>query len=303
VRLVGRGDDVIVVDDLSTGNRFIESIAPLFVMDLADKNSAGPLAKLLSEHRIDAVMHFAGKKRVDESILRPDWYFQQNVGALETVLRAMAMAGVKDIVFSSTAAVYGEVSAPVSEKAETRPLNPYGESKLTCETLLVEAARTDGLRAASLRYFNVAGSDSYDLRDRTISNLIPIVVGQISRGESPVIFGSDYDTDDGTCVRDFIHVADLADAHLAVLHSLPAPGENLILNVGTGRGYSVLSVVDEVNTFMGKSVEPEIGPRREGDPANVVARVGEIYRRTGWKAHRGLAEIVASTVSTLPESA
>ena len=245
--------------------------------------------------RIEAVLHFAGKKRVDESILRPAWYFQQNIGSLAIVLQAMEQADVRKIVFSSTAAVYGEVTDPVSEESPANPLNPYGASKFFCEVLLESAAKSQRLEAISLRYFNVAGADSAELRDSAITNLIPIVVEQVSRGESPKIFGDDFPTPDGTCIRDFIHVADLADAHLAVLDLDIEPGKNHILNVGTGLGFSVRQVVDEVNSQFESDIEATVTERRVGDPANVVARADKIAALTGWSPRKSLVDIISST--------
>lgn len=296
-RLKQRGDFIVVVDDLSTGiaNR-VEDV-PLVSMDLADGESSSLFSKVLSEYQIEAVIHFAGKKRVDESLERPDWYFQQNMGSLHTVLEGMLIAGVRKIVFSSSAAVYGEALGFVSEASTTNPLNPYGQTKLLGEKLISQFSEDHGFVAASLRYFNVAGSDSAILSDTHITNLIPIVVRQLALDQSPEVFGIDYPTKDGSCIRDFIHVADLADAHLEVLDDLGEHAGNQIFNVGTGHGYSVLEVIDFARALMSKTeVQPILSPRRPGDPAEVVATVNKIHESTGWQAKRSLEDILQSTI-------
>lgn len=299
-RLKQRGDFVLVVDDLSTGlaNRNVD--VPLVKLDLAEAESTSLFSELLLEHQIEAVIHFAGKKRVDESIEKPDWYFQQNMGSLNTVLDGMNRAGLRKLVFSSSAAVYGEAFAHVTEESSTNPLNPYGQTKLLGEQLISRFATDHGFVAASLRYFNVAGSDSSALSDTNITNLIPIVVNQLSLGQSPEVYGTDYPTPDGSCIRDFIHVADLADAHLEVLDQLGENAGNQVFNVGTGRGYSVVEVIDFARVLMSKTeILPRLLPRRPGDPAEVVATVDKIHQLTGWQARRNLEDILQSTIRSV----
>lgn len=299
-RLTARGDFVVVVDDLSTGRASRLSGELLVRLDVAHSDASQTLAELVRRQEIDAIIHFAAKKRVEESVQNPAWYYQQNLGSLANVIEAMAHTDCRQLIYSSSAAVYGDVTSRVSENHSTRPINPYGETKLCGEKLISSSAYAYGISAASLRYFNVAGSDSAQLRDDELSNLIPIVVDNFRRREAPQIYGADYPTVDGTCVRDFIHVADLADAHLAVLDSLPVDPGNQILNVGTGRPYSVREVISEIQQQFGDDyLEPVILPRRAGDPAKVVSDVAAIFAQTGWKSKFGLADIVKSTLESV----
>jgi len=287
------GRDVLVVDDLSTGRAERVRDVPLLRLDLADPAGVPVLAAAMREHGVDAVVHLAGKKRVEESFARPEWYEAQNVGSLRVVLAAMAAQGVDRLVFSSSAAVYGEPGVThVTEDVEPRPINPYGETKLAGERLI---AATPGLRHVSLRYFNVIGAGSRELGDPTVLNLLTIVLDLLEQGRRPRVFGSDYPTPDGTCVRDFVHVEDLAEAHLAALDHLEREERPVdVLNVGTGRGHSVLEVLDAVRRASGCEVVPEFVGRRPGDPAEMVARVDRIAEVLGWRARLGLEEAVTS---------
>lgn len=299
-RLSRRGDFVFIVDNLSTGEAKRLSGKPFLKLDLTDADAPAILSEQMESFKIDSVIHFAGKKRVDESIARPDWYFDQNMGSLNSVLSAMQMTQVKKLVFSSSAAVYGESSGLVTEQSPTKPINPYGETKLQGENLISSEVNKQGISAASLRYFNVAGSDSPSMRDEQITNLIPIVIEKLVKNESPVIFGDDYPTPDGTCIRDFVHVSDLADAHLAVLDKLTDQAGHEVFNVGTGRGYSVKEVIDLARRLMDKSeVLPTISERRFGDPAKVVAKTEAIRQSTGWFAKYGLEQILESTIAAM----
>ena len=299
-RLSRRGDFVFIVDNLSTGEVKRLSGQPFLKLDLTDADAPAILSEQMDSFKIDSVIHFAGKKRVDESLSRPDWYFEQNMGSLNSVLAAMQMTQVKNLVFSSSAAVYGESSGLVTEQSPTMPLNPYGETKLQGEKLISSEVKRQGISAASLRYFNVAGCDSPSMRDEQITNLIPIVIDKLVNNESPVIFGDDYPTPDGTCIRDFVHVSDLADAHLAVLDKLNDHVGHEVFNVGTGRGYSVKEVIDVARRLMNKSeVLPTISERRFGDPAEVVAKTEAIRQSTGWFAKYGLEQILESTIAAM----
>lgn len=296
VRLLqARGDEVVVVDDLVTGNAQRVGAAPLVQLDLAADRAADRVEQVLREHRVDAVVHFAARKQVGESVERPAWYYQQNVGALANVLLATKAAGVRRLVFSSSAAVYGATNGldPVAETSPTVPVSPYGETKLVGEWLVAAATRADALSAASLRYFNVAGAGWPELGDSAVLNLVPMVFERLDAGAGPIIFGADYDTPDGTCVRDYVHVLDLAEAHLAVLDSLTEPGHR-ILNVGTGTGSSVRQVIDAILAVSGATLTPTVTARRPGDPASVVASVEAIRAEIGWTARLGLADIVSS---------
>ena len=296
-----RRPDVAVVDDLSSGDARRIPDVPLWRIDLAAPSSVDAVTSMLTEVGATAVVHLAAKKRVDESCARPAWYYLQNVGGLAHVLTAMEAARVPTLVFSSSAAVYGSPGTGVpNEDTPTAPVNPYGETKLAGEWLVRGAARAWGLRAVSLRYFNVAGATSPELADTACDNLVPILLRCARAGTSPTVFGDDYPTPDGSCVRDYVHVADVADAHVATLDAL-ATGEGLpeVLNLGTGSGASVLDVVGAVERVTGTRLSPVIGPRRPGDPAEVVADVGLVRRALGWQAAYGLDDIVRSAAGAV----
>lgn len=291
-----RGEQVVIVDDLVTGIEARVGGTPVIRMDLADSAAAETLDAVFEAHDIHAVIHFAARKQVGESVERPVWYFQQNLGSLANVLGAMKRAQVTAFVFSSSAAVYGKSEGLfLGEKTPTEPINPYGQTKLVGEWLVANAVASQGLRAASLRYFNVAGAGWPELGDTAALNLVPMVFDRLDQGLPPLIFGNDYDTPDGTCVRDYVHVLDLAEAHLATLDSLidAEPGHH-VYNVGTGSGASVREMVDAIIEVSGIAVVPEVRARRAGDPAAVVADPGLIASEVRWVAHRGLKEIVSS---------
>lgn len=291
--LAERGDYVLVVDDLVTGSSDRIPGTPVIELNIAN-GSAVRLESLMREHRIDAVIHFAGQKQVAESVEKPAWYYEQNVGSVAQLLLAMEAAEVHKLIFSSSAAVYGEASGAIGEDAPTNPINPYGATKLVGEQLISATARAWPLRAASLRYFNVGGAGSPDLGDTQALNLIPICFEQIAAGMPPVIFGNDYDTADGTCVRDYVHVSDVAEAHLAVLDALSDQPGNTVLNIGTGVGTTVRAMVDAILTVTGSDLRASVVDRRAGDPAAVVGVVDGIRELTGWSARFTVADIVES---------
>ena len=293
-QLMERGDEVLVVDDLSSGLRERVADAPIVEIDLAHHDAHQELSRAMQEHSVDAVIHFAALKQVGESMERPAWYYHQNIGGLSQVLLAMEEADVDRLVFSSSAGVYGETQGAVDERAPTNPINPYSETKLIGEWLVTAAANAWGLRAASLRYFNVAGAAKPELGEVEAYNLVPLVLASIAGGQAPEIFGEDYPTPVGTCVRDYIHVADVAEAHLAVLDWLPDDSGNAILNVGTGVGTSVKEMVDAILTIAGSDLKPNVLGRRAGDAPSVVARAEAIEARTGWTARFGVEEIATS---------
>lgn len=294
--LVERGDEVVIADDLVTGDAARVPGIRMLAVDLASLESIGVLAQSLREEQIDAVLHFAARKQVGESVERPAWYYQQNVGGLANLLLAMEEAGVTRLVFSSSAAVYGAASgSAISEDAPTAPANPYGGTKLAGEQLVGDAGAAFGLSAVSLRYFNVAGAGWPELADRARLNLVPMVFERIDAGLPPLIFGDDYDTPDGTCVRDYVHVLDVAQAHLtAVDHTVSGRGDHEVFNIGTGEGTSVRRVVEAILELAGSSLVPEVVERRAGDAAVVVASAANIQHRLGWRASYDLDDIVQS---------
>ncbi len=295
--LQAAGADAVVIDDLSTGD--ISRVQVPFVhADIADCEL---VTDLLRRHQITGVVHLAADKQVEESMRQPLAYYRRNVFNLMQLLTAMARADVGKLIFSSSAAVYGMVeTAQVREDHPTRPINPYGETKLIGEWLIRDQARATGLRFAALRYFNVAGTAAPELGDLGRTNLIPMVFDALARGEQPVIFGGQHATPDGTCVRDFIHVEDLADAHVAAIATLDEPGAAHVFNVGCGRGYSVREVIETVAEVSGRSITPRVGPARPGDPAMVVADTAHINTTLGWQARHDLREMVASAWHAQP---
>lgn len=285
VRLLSRaGHDVWVYDNLSLGHRSAVPAGRLIEGELADRQK---LAAVLGERRIEAVMHFAAFALVGESVADPAKYYQNNVVASLSLLEAMRAAGVAKIVFSSTTATYGEAKRiPITEDEPQQPINPYGFAKLVIERALADYANAYGLGYAALRYFNAAGaSPAGDLgEDHTPeSHLIPIVL-QVALGqrERITIFGDDYPTPDGACIRDYIHVDDLAAAHLKALDRLE-PGRGLQLNLGTGRGHSVRQVIEACRRISGRPIAVEIGPRRPGDPPELVADSSRAQAVLGWR--------------------
>lgn len=296
--LEGAGVQTAVIDDLSTGDPSRIEGVPLFQLDLADPSNVDAITDILRGGGFDGVIHFAAKKSVPDSVRRPAYYYRQNVSGLANILDAMERASIPRLVFSSSAAVYGDVeTSPVEEETPTIPVNPYGETKLAGEWLVAAATRSWGLRATSLRYFNVAGAGAPDLGDPTVANLVTMVLDRLDRHEAPLVFGTDYPTPDGTCVRDFVHVLDLAEAHAAALEYLMREECPLgTFNVGTGGGTSVLAMVEKLVAEFGADATPVLRPRRPGDPAEVVASTERIESVLGWKARLGVDDIVRSAV-------
>jgi UDP-glucose 4-epimerase len=290
-QLVAAGHEVTVLDDLSTG--FAGAVPPgaTFVKGTVRDCAAEVLAD-----GTDAVLHFAAKSLVGESVADPAKYWSFNLGSSLALLEAMREIGVRTIVFSSTAAVYGEpVRTPISETDPTRPTNPYGASKLAVDTSLAEFARLYGFGAISLRYFNVAGACAglgLGERHNPETHLIPNVLGAAGSGRAVQVFGADYPTPDGTCVRDYIHVADLADAHLRALEACRA-GQHRVYNLGNGAGFSVREVIQVCREVTGRDIEVSVGARRAGDPAVLVASSAKIQGELGWRATRDLRAMAA----------
>ena len=275
---------MVVVDNLSRGGREAVDPARLRVVDLLDTDG---LILVMKEKPCDAVIHFAAYIAVGESMKVPEIYFRNNTAGSLSLLTAMLHAGIGKIVFSSTAAVYGMPErVPIPESAPSAPVNAYGESKVMVETMLEWFDRIHGMRSVCLRYFNASGADpegraGEDHEPET--HLIPLLFRAIQTGEPITLFGDDYPTPDGTCIRDYIHVTDLAQAHIAAVEALCGGGGSNKFNVGTGRGYSVREVLTAVEKATGKKVPFVMGPRREGDPPVLVADSSRLERELGWK--------------------
>jgi UDP-arabinose 4-epimerase len=288
------GHDVIIFDNLSTGYEFLASGFELIQGDILDQPT---LTRALS--RAGAVMHFAAHAYVGESVTNPKKYFRNNVEGGLALLNGMLEVGVKKIIFSSTCAVYGEpAKVPIDENTPRQPVNPYGVSKLFFEQALEAYDRAYGLHFASLRYFNAAGADESgeigELHDPE-THLIPLALSAAAgTGRELQIFGADYPTPDGTCIRDYIHVNDLADAHVKALEHLAGGESSFAVNLGTGSGYSVQQVISAVERATGKAVPHKLAPRRAGDPPALVANPAKAQALLHWKASRGLPEIVAT---------
>ena len=289
-----RGHHAVVLDDLSTGHRDAVAGARLVEGDIGDE---ARVKSLLEAEKIRAVIHFAAFSLVGESVANPEKYRHNNVVKAEALLRAMRAAGVDRLVHSSSAAVYGEPRAvPIDEAHPTQPINPYGSSKLSVERMLDAAHAGQGLRSVSLRYFNAAGADpdgSLGERHDPETHLIPLVLQAASgRRKSIEIFGSDFPTRDGTCVRDYVHVSDLCDAHLRALDWLQSGGGREAVNLGTEHGATVLEVIDAARRETGAEIPQVMAPRRAGDPAALVASAARAARVLGWRARADLAAII-----------
>ncbi len=284
-QLIEAGHRVTVVDNLSRGHR--DAIAPEATFVQLDTAQTEPLAELLTRQAIDCVMHFAAFTYVGESIERPLDYYDNNTAATVGLLKAMALARTARLVFSSTAAVYGQPDvAPITESCACRPINPYGRSKWFVEQILEDLARANpDFGAIAFRYFNVAGAaadGTLGERHDPETHLIPLVLmAAMGKRDKLTVFGTDYPTPDGTCIRDYIHVEDLCDAHIRAIDTI-RPGEKKTFNLGIGRGYSVREVIDAVVRVTGLSVPVEYGPRRPGDPAILYADSTRAQAELGW---------------------
>ncbi|MFE0099748.1 UDP-glucose 4-epimerase GalE [Streptomyces sp. NPDC059009] len=294
--MAGAGENVVVLDDISSGvpQRLPDDI-PLVRGSSLDGEL---LRRVLAEHEVTGVVHLAARKQVGESVAEPLRYYRENVGGLTTLLEAVAEAGVRRFVFSSSAAVYGNPPEAdlVTEVTPCAPVSPYGETKLAGEWLVRAAGRAHGISTVCLRYFNVAGAASPELADTGVFNVIPMVFDRLTRGEAPRIFGADHPTPDGTCVRDYIHVADLAEAHLAAARRLAEDGidGDLTVNIGRGEGVSVRELVTLIGEVTGDARTPLVGPARAGDAPRAVADAGLAAKELGWTARRGVREMVES---------
>ena len=284
--LIEKGEQVVVVDNLQTGHR--DALNPKAKFYEGDIRDASVLDKIFTENKVEAVIHFAANSLVGESMEKPLLYFNNNVYGMQVLLEAMVRHGVDKIVFSSTAAVYGEPKrVPIHEDDETCPTNTYGETKLTMEKMMKWVSRANGVRYVSLRYFNAAGAlpdGSIGEDHATETHLIPLIL-QVPTGrrEHITVFGDDYPTPDGTRLRDYIHVVDLADAHVLALEYLRKGGANDIFNLGNGQGFSVKEMIAAAEKATGRSIKVEIGARRAGDPAQLIASSEKARSVLGWK--------------------
>ena len=294
--LQASGRDVVVYDDFSAGLRSrVPEGVPVVEGDVAD---AATFVHALRTHEVEGVIHLAAKKAAGESVDIPLHYYRENVGGLLTVLEAMEGAGVRRLVYSSSAAVYGDPAVnPVTEDAPLLPESPYGETKVVGEWMSRDAGVAWGLSWSALRYFNVAGAGSDALGDNSVNNLIPMVFRALEEGQRPQIFGDDYPTPDGTCVRDYIHVVDLAEAHVAAAARCEAGQRADVFNVGRGRGSSVREVMDMISEVIGQDIGAEVVGRRAGDPPATFAATDLVEAELGWRATRDLRDMVSSAWS------
>ena len=291
--LQSAGMTPVVIDDLSHGLAHrVPAGVPLVRARIQDRDA---VARAIREHGVMGVIHLAALKAAGESVEQPLEYFTENVGGMIDLLSVMREEGVRNLVYSSSAAVYGTpASNPVGEDAALVPDNPYGETKVVGEWLARDAGIAWGMSWVALRYFNVAGAGSDDLGDNSVNNLIPMVFAALDAGRRPQIFGEDYPTPDGTCIRDYIHVVDLAEAHVAAARLCEGHQARDVLNVGRGQGSSVREVMDVISATIGRDVDAEVSPRRPGDPPATFAATDRIAEVLGWSASRDLNDMVAS---------
>lgn len=298
-QLIDRGDQVVIVDSLETGHQ--KAVHPEATFYKGDIRNIDYLRDIFQQEAIDAVVHFAANSLVGESMDNPLKYFDNNVYGTQVLLRVMAENNVKQIVFSSTAATYGEPeTVPITEKMPTNPENPYGETKRAMEKIMKWTEQAHDIRYVSLRYFNVAGARTTgeigeDHRPET--HLVPIILqAALGQRSSITIFGDDYDTPDGTCIRDYVHVEDLAQAHLDALDYLQNGGESDIFNLGSSQGFSVKEMIDTARFVTEKDIPTEIGKRRAGDPSTLIASSDKAKERLGWTPSR-------TSITTIMEDA
>jgi UDP-glucose 4-epimerase len=291
------GRDIVIIDDLANG--FEESVPDGVAFIRANLREGDVVEQVLRDHSVTGVVHLAALKAVGESVEQPLRYYRENLDGMLTLLERMQKVAVKKMVFSSSAAVYGEVAVEtITEETRQQPTSPYGETKLIGEWMMKALHVAGHLDAIALRYFNVAGSGAPELGDRGVNNLIPMVFRALEQGDVPQVFGGDWPTRDGSAIRDYIHVVDLAEAHLAAAAKLESvTGADSILrsyNIGTGNGTTVLEVIEAVRAATSLSFEPEMAQRRPGDPARVVADSSAARRELGWEARFTINDMVSS---------
>ncbi len=289
--LISAGFEVRIFDDFSNGlERRISGIADVHRADVLDR-----AAVIKAMEGIDSVIHLVAKKAVGESVENPLKYYDNNVGGILNVLAAMSLKGVKKIVFSSTAAVYSPSDKDsISETDPTVPLSPYGATKLLSEEIIRTVGKAEGISSISLRYFNVVGAGSSALGDNSRDNLVPRVFQALEDGRSPEIYGDDYPTPDGTCIRDYIHISDLSKSHIAALEAIQKKEVQEVYNVGSGSGYSVREVIEQIEKTIGRSTGAKVVDRRAGDTPKLIASIAKIQRELGWKPERTLKEMIDS---------
>jgi len=287
------GLPVVVLDDLSTGIR--ENVPADVPFVQASVGDAEAVRAALREHGVTGVLHLAAKKAVGESVEQPLLYWDENVGGMRSLLQSCADEGVGRVLFSSSAAVFGNPPVDfVTEETPVAPMSPYGETKLVGEWMLRDLAAATGLRWAALRYFNVAGTGAPELADRSVTNLVPMTFRALTAGRNPQLFGDDYDTRDGSCIRDYIHVVDLAEAHAAAAARLDEAPIGEVFNVGRGEGVTVTEVFATVREVTGIDFTVDVVGRRAGDPAAYFADATKIGKELGWTARLDLADMVRS---------
>ncbi|GGO37141.1 UDP-glucose 4-epimerase GalE [Streptomyces lasiicapitis] len=292
--MAGSGERVVVLDDVSSG---MPERLPADIPLIRGTSLDGEFVRrVLAEHAVTGVVHLAARKQVGESVEQPLRYYRENIGGLTTLLEAVVDAGVGRFVFSSSAAVYGNPPDVdlVPEDTPCAPVSPYGETKLAGEWLVRATGRAHGITTTSLRYFNVAGAASPELADTGVYNVIPMVFDRLTRGEAPRVFGTDHPTPDGTCVRDYIHVSDLAEAHLAAARRTAGSGTDLTVNIGRGEGVSVRELLDVIAEVTGDHRAPVVEPRRAGDAPRAVADARLAAKELGFTSRRGVREMVES---------
>ena len=284
---------VVIVDDLSTG--LARKVPPNVVFEKIDIAETNKLAQIMKSNKVEGVIHLAAKKAVGESMINPSLYYRENIGGFISLLEAMSQADVKRIVYSSSAAVYGTPTEnKVTEKSATNPESPYGETKLVGEWLLKADEKARQIQWIALRYFNVVGAANPELGDTGVNNLVPMVFRALSNNQRPQVFGGDYATPDGSCIRDYIHVSDLADSHLIAAQKLLNENYCGIINIGRGQGFSVKQVMDTISEVLGKNINYEVVDRRPGDPAQTIADVSKAKSDLNWEAKNDLKSMVSS---------
>ena len=297
LELLDSGESVVVLDNLSTGFRWaVPTNATLVVGDVGDQDL---VRSIVRKHGVKAIIHFAGSIVVPESVADPLGYYHNNTVKSRALMEVAVEMGIEQFIFSSTAAVYGNPSeVPVREDAELKPVSPYGSSKLMTEIMLADVARAHNFRYVALRYFNVAGADPQGRTGQSTPNATHLikVACEAALGKRPCIevFGTDYPTEDGTCIRDYIHVTDLVRAHMAALRHLRDGGDSEIFNCGYSKGFSVLQVIDAVKRVSGADFEVRNAPRRAGDPAAIVAASDKIRVHLGWRPELDKLETIAA---------